>query len=95
MHIGRGEAAARRAGWPALPSRRSGTGSRPLLGVSCLYVLVPEDHRTTGLLLKVVAQTSRWIAPVLSVGGLIMARRLLLNLKQFTERQLRTGQAPD
>jgi hypothetical protein len=59
-----------------------------IMGAFMSYVLVPEDHRTTRLLLKVVMRTARWIAPALSVGDLIMARRQLLNLKQLTERRV-------
>jgi hypothetical protein len=59
------------------------------------YVLVPEDHQTTRLLLKVVMQTSRWKAPVLSVGDLIMARRQLLNLRLLAERHRSQDPAPD
>jgi len=50
------------------------------------YVLVPQEQDTTRLLLKVVMRASRWAAPGLSVGDLIMARRQLLNLKQLAER---------
>jgi hypothetical protein len=57
-----------------------------IMGAVMSYVLVPEDGQTTRLLLKVVMQTSRWKAPALSVGDLIMARRQLLNLKQLAER---------
>jgi hypothetical protein len=57
-----------------------------IMGAFMSYVLVPEDHRTTRLLLKVVMQTTRWKARALCVGDLIMARRQLLNLKQLTER---------
>jgi hypothetical protein len=59
-----------------------------IMGAFMSYVLVPEDHQTTRLLLKVVMQTTRWKAPALSLGDLIMARRQLLNLKQLTERHL-------
>jgi hypothetical protein len=59
------------------------------------YVLVPEDQRSTRLLLKVVMQTTRWKASALCVGDLIMARRQLLNLKQLTERHVRQGKAAD
>jgi hypothetical protein len=52
---------------------------------------VPEDPNTTRLLLKVVGRTSRWIAPALSVGDLIMVRRQLLNLKQLSERHAAPG----
>jgi hypothetical protein len=58
-----------------------------IMGAFMSYVLVPEDRRTTRLLLKVVMQTNRWIAPALCVGDLIMARRQLLNLKQLAERR--------
>ena len=57
-----------------------------IMGAVMSYVLAPEDDRTTRLLLKVVMQTARWKATVLSVGDLIMARRQLLNLKQLAER---------
>ncbi|WP_034263979.1 hypothetical protein [Actinospica robiniae] len=60
------------------------TGS--IMGAFMSYVLVPQDHDTTRLLLKVVMRTSRWAAPGLSVGDLIMARRQLLNLKRLAER---------
>jgi hypothetical protein len=50
------------------------------------YVLVPQHHDTTRLLLKVVMRTNRWTALGLSVGDLVMARRQLLNLKQLAER---------
>ena len=56
-----------------------------IMGTFMSYVLVPQDHNTTRLLLKVVSQTPRWAAPGLSVGDLIMARRQLLNLKQLAE----------
>jgi hypothetical protein len=62
--------------------------------LSCPYVLVPVDHDVTRLLLKVVMRTSRWAAPGLSVGDLIMARRQLLNLKQLAERHQHHGAAP-
>jgi hypothetical protein len=57
-----------------------------IMGAYMSYVLVPADHGGTRLLLKVVSQVSRWTAPALSVGDLIMARRQLLNLKQLAER---------
>ncbi|TDT42044.1 hypothetical protein EV562_10113 [Streptomyces sp. BK208] len=57
-----------------------------IMGAFMSYVLVPQSHDTTRLLLKVVMQTNRWAAIGLSVGDLIMARRQLLNLKQLAER---------
>ncbi|SEG48983.1 hypothetical protein SAMN04489712_105508 [Thermomonospora echinospora] len=50
------------------------------------YVLVPEEHNTTRLLLKVVMRTNRVVALGLSVGDLVMARRQLLTFKQLAER---------
>ena len=57
-----------------------------ILGAVMSYVLVPTDGATTRLLLKVVARTGRWTAPLLSVGDLVMARRQLLNLARLAER---------
>lgn len=57
-----------------------------ILGAFMSYLLVPGEQETTRLLLKVVMATNRLIAPVLSVGDLIMARRQLLNLKELVER---------
>ncbi|MGW3615869.1 polyketide cyclase [Micromonospora arida] len=56
-----------------------------IMGAFMSYVLVPQEQGTTRLLLKVVMQTTRWVAPGLSVGDLIMARRQLLNLKKLAE----------
>ena len=58
-----------------------------IMGAFMSYVLVPQEHDTTRLLLKIVMRTTRWAAPGLSVGDLIMARRQLLNLKQLAERR--------
>ena len=66
-----------------------------IMGAYMSYVLVPEDHGTTRLLLKIVMQATRWTAPALCVGDLIMARRQLLNLKQLAERHPHQGIAPD
>lgn len=66
-----------------------------IMGSFMSYVLVPQQNNTTRLLLKVVMQTTRWVALGLSVGDLIMARRQLLNFKQLAERQQRQGAATD
>jgi hypothetical protein len=58
-----------------------------ITGVFMSYVLVPQEHGTTRLLLKLAAHTSRAAAVVLSVGDLVMARRQLLNLKQRAEQR--------
>jgi hypothetical protein len=56
-----------------------------ILGAVMSYVLAPGAAGTR-LLLKVVVAEGRWLAPLLSVGDLVMARRQLLNLKQLAER---------
>jgi hypothetical protein len=48
------------------------------------YVLVPQGEGTR-LLLKVVTESGRITAPLLSVGDLVMARRQLLNFKELAE----------
>jgi hypothetical protein len=64
-----------------------------IIGAFMSYVLVPREHETTRLLLKVAMQTTRWAAVGLSAGDLIMARRQLLNLKHLAERHHRQGTA--
>ena len=48
------------------------------------YAVVPEATGTR-LLLKVAARTHRILAPALSVGDLVMARKQLLTLKALAE----------
>jgi hypothetical protein len=56
-----------------------------ILGATMSYVLVPDGERTR-LLLKVVLARGGWIAPAISLGDLIMARRQLLNFKRLAEQ---------
>jgi hypothetical protein len=56
-----------------------------ILGAVMSYVLAPTGDGTR-LVLKVVVAQGRWLAPFLSVGDLVMARRQLLNLKRLAER---------
>lgn len=60
-----------------------------ILGAFMSYVLVPQDRRTSRLLLKLVMRTNRLVAVGLSIGDLIMARRQLLNFKRLAERYQR------
>ena len=55
-----------------------------IVGVVISYLLVP-DGSDTRLLLKIVTARWRAVAPLLSVGDLIMARRQLLNLARLAE----------
>lgn len=57
-----------------------------IMGAYMSYLLVPAGQDTTRLLLKVVMSPSRWLAPALAVGDLVMARRQLLNLKALSEQ---------
>jgi hypothetical protein len=55
-----------------------------IAGAVMSYVLVP-DGDSTRLLLKIVTGGGRVLAPLLSVGDLVMARRQLLNFKHLAE----------
>jgi hypothetical protein len=57
-----------------------------IMGAFMSYVLVPQGHESTRLLLKVALRTTRVKALGLSIGDLIMARRQLLNLKRLAEQ---------
>jgi len=63
-----------------------------IAGAVISYVLVPKGEATR-LLMKIVAARGRWIAPLLLVGDLVMARRQLLNLKQLAEQSSATALA--
>lgn len=56
-----------------------------IMGACISYVLEPQGQ-TTRLLMKIVTAMSRWVAPWLCVGDLVMARRQLLNLKRLAEQ---------
>ena len=86
---------------PAAGQHFTASGNRPLgrilsvstaeqltggiMGAVMSYVLVPNGD-STRLLLKVVMAKGRWLAPLISVGDLVMARRQLLNLKRLAEQ---------
>ncbi|MGF9760032.1 hypothetical protein AAII07_33040 [Microvirga sp. 0TCS3.31] len=62
-----------------------------IMGAHLSYAVLPRESDVR-IVLKVVARTSRWLAPVLSVGDLVMARKQLLTLKALAEAdQRRTG----
>lgn len=56
-----------------------------ITGAVMSYVLVPTGDETR-LLLKVVTASGRWIAPLVSIGDLVMARCQLLNFKHLAEQ---------
>lgn len=56
-----------------------------IMGAVMSYVLVPYGD-STRLLLKVVMAKGRWVAPLICLGDLVMARRQLLNLKRLAEQ---------
>lgn len=55
-----------------------------ILGAVMSYVVVP-DGDSTRLLLKILMDRYRVLAPAVSAGDLVMARRQLLNLKALAE----------
>jgi hypothetical protein len=57
-----------------------------IAGAVISYILEERpDVSATRLLMKITTDLPRALAPVLSVGDLVMARRQLLNLKQLAE----------
>ena len=60
------------------------------MGAHLSYAVLPRDDGVR-LVLKVVARPSRWLAPALSVGDLVMARKQLLTLKELAESDEQTG----
>jgi hypothetical protein len=57
-----------------------------VMGAYLSYVLVPGGRGSTRLLLKIVMRTSPLLAPALTLGDLVMARRQLLTLKRLAEQ---------
>lgn len=55
-----------------------------IMGAHLSYAVLPQDGATR-LVLKVVARTRPWLAPALSLGDLLMARKQLLTLKALAE----------
>lgn len=55
-----------------------------ITGAVISYVLEP-DGDATRLLMNIVTAKARWLAPLISVGDLVMARRQLLNFKELAE----------
>ncbi|WP_224388763.1 polyketide cyclase [Pseudonocardia sp. ICBG1293] len=66
-----------------------------VLGAVMSYVLVPRGPDSTRLLLKVSMGGPRVLAPLLSVGDLVMARRQLLNLRRLAESHGRARRRDD
>jgi hypothetical protein len=56
-----------------------------ILGAVMSYMLVAEGSNTR-LLLKLVMRRGRIVAPLVSVGDLVMSRRQLLNFARLAER---------
>jgi hypothetical protein len=59
-----------------------------IMGAHMSYAVLPQGS-TTRLVLKVVMGAHRWMAPAVSVGDLVMARKQLLNLKGLAEADQR------
>ncbi len=57
-----------------------------IAGAVMSYVLVPVDEGSTRLLLKLVMARGRLLAPLVSLGDLVMARKQLLTLARLAER---------
>jgi hypothetical protein len=62
-----------------------------IMGAHMSYAVLPQEGGRTRLVLKVVARTRSWLAPALSLGDLVMARKQLLTLKALAESDARDG----
>jgi hypothetical protein len=67
----------------AVEPGRSLTGF--ILGAYMTYLVEPAPGGSTRLLLKIVMETSRPVAALVTVGDLVMARRQLLTWKALAE----------
>ena len=61
-----------------------------IMGAHLSYAVLPQAG-STRLVLKVVASTSSWLAPAISLGDLVMARKQLLTLKRLAEADAAAG----
>jgi hypothetical protein len=57
-----------------------------VMGGVLSYRVTPVDAGVSRLVLKLVTARCRWVAPLVSAGDLVMARRQLLNLAALAER---------
>ncbi len=64
-----------------------------ILGAVMSYRLEPEGEAATRLVLKVVMARGRVLAPLVSLGDLVMARRQLSNLAALAEGRTSPGRA--
>lgn len=64
-----------------------------IMGAVMSYVLVPADGSTTRLLLKVVSEHRRAVAPFLCLGDLVMARKQLRTIARRSEEANRDSKA--
>lgn len=87
---------------PEIGDQFSASGGRPLgrivalaheehltgqiIGATMTYRLFDVGDATTRLVLKVVGEYPRLLAPMLSVGDLVMARQQLLTFKRYAEQ---------
>ncbi|WP_299054920.1 hypothetical protein [uncultured Nocardioides sp.] len=62
-----------------------------ILGALMSYVVVPAGPGRSRLLLKIVMDRGRLLAPLVSVGDLVMARKQLLTLARLAESGPRSG----
>jgi hypothetical protein len=84
--------ALRSAGWRVVAVDPGRELTATIMGAHMSYAVLPREADVR-LVLKVVARTSSWLAPALSVGDLVMARKQLLTLKELAEADQRPAGA--